>query len=380
MGVKLGEDGRGARMGEQHDWICVLRQAACCGWGKTRHFVGGMRQLLIFLLVAGAAGVIAASGAAWAQAPASDVGVGPRAPVVVAPTVEEFEAELRLQIFLDGENFCPGVVDGRRGEFTRKAVAAWNVAHDIEDVDDMAAVGAAAEREVAVLYAAYTVKAGDLKYVAAGLPTKPEDQARVKYMGYRSMAEFVAERFHTTEGLLARLNPKTNLGGLKPDVVLRVPNVTPFEIEAVKPQRAWSEEPDLSRHSVLINVRHKTAAIYDVDGDLVAMFPITPGREKFVPYGEWTLRSMVSTPVFRWDKQLLEEGKHGAVAHQIPPGPNSPVGVLWAGTNRRGIGLHGTSTPETIGRSQSAGCIRFANWDAIRLPTLLRPGARVIVQ
>ena len=100
--------------------------------------MGGMRQLLNFLLVAGAAGVIAASGAAWAQAPASDVGVkvGPRAPVVVAPTVEEFEAELRLQIFLDGENFCPGVVDGRRGEFTRKAVAAWNVAHDIEDVDD----------------------------------------------------------------------------------------------------------------------------------------------------------------------------------------------------------------------------------------------------
>jgi hypothetical protein len=44
----------------------------------------------------------------------------------------------------------------------------------------MAAVVAAAEREVAVLYAAYTVKAGDLKYVAAGLPTKPEDQARVE--------------------------------------------------------------------------------------------------------------------------------------------------------------------------------------------------------
>ena len=84
---------------------------------------------------------------------------------------------------------------------------------------------------------------------------------------------------------------------------------------------------------------------------------------------------MVSTPVFRWDKQLLEQGNHGAAAHLLPPGPNSPVGVLWAGTNRRGIGLHGTATPETIGRSQSAGCIRFANWDAVRLPTLLRPGS-----
>jgi hypothetical protein len=38
VGVQSGEDGCGAKMCGQHDWICVLRQAACCGWGKTRHF------------------------------------------------------------------------------------------------------------------------------------------------------------------------------------------------------------------------------------------------------------------------------------------------------------------------------------------------------
>jgi len=311
----------------------------------------------------------------------------PAAPVRAAtavpapePSWEEFEAQLRVQIFLDGESFGPGVVDGRSGEFTRKAVAAWNVAHDIADVDDLTAVTAAAARTVTTLYAAYALKEGDLKHVTPGLPAKPEEQAKVKYMGYRSAAEFVAERFHTTEAVLAKLNSGTRLGTLRPGVVLRVPNVTPFEVEAIQPQRAWREEAALSRHSVLVNVRHKTAAIYDGAGDLVALFPITPGREKFIPYGEWTISNMVSTPVFRWDKQLLEEGSHGTVAHQIPPGPNSPVGVLWAGTNRRGIGLHGTSTPETIGRSQSAGCIRFANWDAVRLPSLLRPGSRVIVK
>jgi lipoprotein-anchoring transpeptidase ErfK/SrfK len=304
-------------------------------------------------------------------------------PVPAVPKVqtqEEFEAQLRIQIYLDGALYGPGVVDGRQGEFTRKAIAAWNVAHDHPDVDDLEQVTAAAEREVQMLYAAYTLKAGDFKFVTPKLPTRPEQQAQVKYLGYRSAAEFVAERFHTTEAVLTRLNPKTNLGALKAGVVLKVPNVTPFEIEALPPQRAWKEDPILSRHTVLINVRHKTAAIYDAEGDLMALFPITPGREKFIPYGEWTIASMVSTPVFRWDKQLLEEGKHGAAAHLLPPGPNSPVGVLWAGTNRRGIGLHGTATPENIGRSQSAGCIRFANWDAVRLPTLLRPGARVIVK
>lgn len=301
-------------------------------------------------------------------------------PAAPAQTPQEFEAQLRLQIFLDGAGFGPGVVDGRPGEFTRKAVAAWNVAHDVEDVDDLGRVGREAARSVRTVYAAYTVKPGDLAFVTPGLPTKPELQAKQKYLGYRSLAEFVAERFHTTEAVLARLNPKVALGALKAGVVLKVPNVEPFEIEALPSQRGWKADDVLSRHAVLINVRHKTAAIYDDRGDLMALFPITPGREKFVPYGEWTLATMVSTPVFRWDKQLLEEGKHSQTAHLLPPGPNSPVGVLWAGTNRKGIGLHGTATPETIGRSQSAGCIRFANWDAVRLPKLLRPGSRVIVK
>jgi lipoprotein-anchoring transpeptidase ErfK/SrfK len=301
-------------------------------------------------------------------------------PVEPAPTPAEFEANLRLQVFLDGVNYGPGVIDGRQGEFTRKAIAAWNVAHEVADVDDLTAVTAAATREAGPLFAVYTVKPGDFEYVTRGLPTVPEKQAQAKYLGYRSMAEFVAERFHTTEAVLARLNPRADWSSMKAGAVLKVPNVTPFEIEALPAQRAWREDPVLSRHAVLINVRHKTAAIYNDQGTLIALFPITPGREKFIPYGEWTIATMVSTPVFRWDKLLLEEGRRGAAAHLLPPGPNSPVGVLWAGTNRRGIGLHGTATPETIGRSQSAGCIRFANWDAVRLPTLLRPGARVIVK
>jgi lipoprotein-anchoring transpeptidase ErfK/SrfK len=56
------------------------------------------------------------------------------------------------------------------------------------------------------------------------------------------------------------------------------------------------------------------------------------------------------------------------------------VGIIWCGISKSGIGLHGTASPRTIGRSQSAGCVRLANWDAIRLPELVRPGARVIVR
>jgi lipoprotein-anchoring transpeptidase ErfK/SrfK len=89
---------------------------------------------------------------------------------------------------------------------------------------------------------------------------------------------------------------------------------------------------------------------------------------------------MMTTPSFRYDKQFLEEGVRGEEAFQLPPGPNSPIGIIWCGLSKSGIGLHGTALPRTIGRTRSAGCVRLANWDAIRLPTLIRPGTKVIVR
>ena len=112
----------------------------------------------------------------------------------------------------------------------------------------------------------------------------------------------------------------------------------------------------------------------------LAAFPITPGKPEFIPVGSWEVKTMLNTPSFRYDKQFLEEGVRGGEAWQLPPGPNSPVGILWCGISKSGIGLHGTALPRTIGRSQSAGCVRFANWDIVRLPTLIRPGSKVIVR
>ncbi len=300
--------------------------------------------------------------------------------VTAAEEAEERERILPVQIFLDDACFGPGVVDGRNGEFTRKAVAAWNIAHGHGDPDDWGPVTREAARTVRAPYAAYAIKPADLKQLTPGLPTGPAGMATQKWLGYRSLAEFVAERFHTTEAFLAKINPNLNLNSLRPGAVVRVPNVTPFEIEQLARYRSWAAEPALSRRSVLVNVRHKTAAFYNEKGDLCALFPITPGKERFIPYGDWTVQRMVSTPEFRWDKSLLEQGKRGADAHQLPPGPNSPVGIIWTGLDKPGIGMHGTATPETIGRAQSAGCIRLSNWDAARLPSLLRPGARVLVK
>ena len=65
--------------------------------------------------------------------------------------------------------------------------------------------------------------------------------------------------------------------------------------------------------------------------------------------------------------------------YELPIGPNNPVGVMWIGLNKPGIGIHGTNNPQTIGRAASHGCMRTANWDTVRLSKLVTKGMTVII-
>jgi lipoprotein-anchoring transpeptidase ErfK/SrfK len=287
---------------------------------------------------------------------------------------------LRIQIFLDRNLFGPGKIDGAIGEFTYKAVVNYNYAHGHRDLYNWAHVQEAAEREVPVPYAAYKIKADLLPYVNPHLPEEPEEQAKFHFMAYRSLAELIAERFHTDEIFLALINPQKKVEELKSGDIVVVPNVRSFRIEEVKPMQSYKADATLSSHTIVIDTTERMAAIYSEKEMMLAAFPITPGKPQFIPMGQWEVKTIMNTPSFRYDKQFLEEGVRGDEAHQLPPGPNSPVGIIWCGLSKSGIGLHGTALPRTIGRSRSAGCVRFANWDAIRLPQLIRPGSRVIVR
>jgi lipoprotein-anchoring transpeptidase ErfK/SrfK len=199
-------------------------------------------------------------------------------------------------------------------------------------------------------------------------------------MAYRSIVELVAERFHTDETFLAKLNPDKKMELLKAGDSVVVPNVRSFRIEEVKPLSSFKADPVLSKNTIVIDTTERIAVVYGPGDRFLAGFPITPGKPEFIPIGNWEVKTILTTPTFRYDKQFLEEGVRGGEAYQLPPGPNSPVGIIWCGISKSGIGLHGTASPRTIGRSRSAGCVRFANWDAIRLPTLIRPGSPVIVR
>ncbi|MDE0835340.1 MAG: L,D-transpeptidase [Akkermansiaceae bacterium] len=315
-----------------------------------------------------------------------------------APTIDEKptgDDAVRLQIFLDQSNFGPGVIDGRIGQFSELAVNSWNE-NQGHPIDSWRAVNTAARKAVPNPFAVAIVPEAVAKWVNPNLSYKKAEQAKAKQMSYRSNGEFMSERYHTDIPYLIELNSSSNIYNLKPRETIIVPNVNAFEIENLT-GAVFKEDEALSQRHAVIDTKLNQVRIYEANlralvvadpeapasvanQSLIAAFPITPGKPQFIRYGKWEMRNAVELPVWRYDQQLLDTGKRGKNFLNIPGGPNNPVGVLWCGLSKPGIGMHGTSNPETIGRSRSAGCIRLANWDIVRIPGMLRPGCSVEIR
>jgi lipoprotein-anchoring transpeptidase ErfK/SrfK len=344
---------------------------------------------------------------------AAPVLVRPAPPVVQATPIETVSTSsplevkpagddaVRLQIFLDEAKFGPGVIDGRPGQFTELAVQSWNEVNGYP-ISDWVAINTAARKAVPNPLAIAIVPDISTAWVDTSLPTKKALQATRKRMSYRSHAEFMSERYHTDIPYLTVLNGSSKINNLKPRDTIIVPNVRPFIIENLTGAGYKTDESMSQRHAV-VDTKINQVRIFEAapaalvvaepgtttistatrpNRGLIASFPITPGKPQFIKFGTWEVRNSVELPHWRYDQKLLDTGKRSSdsEALNIPPGPNSPVGIFWCGLSKPGIGLHGTSDPETIGRARSSGCIRLANWDAIRLPTLIRPGTTVEIR
>jgi lipoprotein-anchoring transpeptidase ErfK/SrfK len=318
----------------------------------------------------------------------------------------EIEAATQLQVFLDRANFSPGKLDGHYSDFTLKALALYrqsrgepvtprpstpDTAPDLNGID----MGS-----VSPVFIQYTVTEADLQNVGP-VANAVREKAKLKALLYRDAGEEIAEKFHCDEKFLGELNPGKNGGALKPGDQVRVPNVEPFELDAVKDLKPGSEiapqvandipdepeqKPDpnsepavAAKTSVKVDVKTNMLGVFEGD-KIIAAYPVTIGSTQTVtPIGEWKVRGVAKLPTFRYDERMLKRGERSKNFHILPPGPNSPVGVVWIALNKRGIGIHGTEDPNTIGQAVSHGCIRLANWDVVRLAAKVKAGVPVSV-
>ena len=274
--------------------------------------------------------------------------------MVALPNYDE-ETATRLQIFLDNNDFGPGKIDGRMGEFFRKALVSYKHAHATRETGFI-------DRwmldQVPVTFTTYTIKGDDLAFVG-DLPSGHPEQAQKKFLPYTSLLEFVAERYHSAETYIQKLNPGMDWEHLEPGDELKVPNVLPFEIEKIREAKIPAN-PAFAARKIYVDTKEHLLVVFDND-QLVCVFPITPGSKMLpAPVGTWKILGATVWPWFRYDEGMLNYGVRTENYYNLPPGPNNLVGVLWMGLSKPGIGIHGTNNPETIGRAASHGCIRLS--------------------
>lgn len=334
--------------------------------------------------------------------PADDADVEPR-PV------------MQLQVVLDRAGFGPGVIDGKMGMSTENALSGFQEANglDVTGEHDDATKKALAEWDEIPATRLVTIPASWSEATYEEIPEDPAEKAELDALGYTSIDERLAERFHTTIAVLKQLNPQGRPAGsarseteagedsnppstlrpgegfFRPGQRIRVPNIgadriAPGKLDNPDWQRTLAALGVGTEHEqvdrIVVSKAGKTLKAYQGE-QLVALFTVSSGSSEFpLPLGEWDILGRAFLPPYSYDPEVLGlEGTDGKT-YTYPAGPNSPVGVVWIDLSKEHYGIHGTPDPETIGRAQSSGCVRLTNWDAARLSQMVSQSTEVIFE
>lgn len=277
---------------------------------------------------------------------------------------------LEAQVELARRGFSSGSIDGVRGTQSVAALRAFQRSEELEETGELDD----ATREALLLTAAAleprTLSAAELAQLQPLGKTWLEKSEQTA-LAYDNALELAAERFHAHPNLLRKLNPDTDWSAVTPETKLTVPNV---------------ERVGIAGKAARLHVRladHEIEAT-DEDDHLIAHFPVSIARNvEKRPVGELHVTVVIADPNYTFDPEVFPESPEARELGRkliIAPGPNNPVGVAWIGLDRPGYGIHGTPDPEKVGRTESHGCFRLANWDARTLLDLAWVGLPVEVE
>ena len=284
-------------------------------------------------------------------------------------TKTAFLVILALQICLDRRGFSPNALDGQAGAKTRAALTAYCTANGLPpprpDEEEFAFEKYFPDEPD--LFTTAVVTAQDVAALVK-IPDDPAKKAALPHMGYETLNEMFAERGHVTQNTLRRLNPHIVWTNATIGTKIKIPEVSPVAI---------GDKASL----IKVSLSKFTVTALDAARKPIAVFPcsIAKDKAKRPPPGEIKIITQIGNPNYTYTPDYTPKGKRVA-RHIFPPGPNNPVGTVWLGLSISGYGIHGTPLPERIGRAESHGCFRLANWNAEKLYELVKPGTRVLIE
>ena len=276
---------------------------------------------------------------------------------------------LEMQVELHRRGFSCGAIDGVSGAQTRAALRAFQRGADLPDTGELDAVTSNLLRLTAPALTEHTVTDEELAEIAP-LPDTWLGKSEQPALAHASVLELVAERSRAAPNFLRRTNPTVDWDAVHAGTVINVPAIDQVVIGGG------------SRTRIVIRLEAHELEVRDAHG-VVAHFPVSIARSvEKRPVGQLRVGVVIPDPNYTFDPAVFPESAEGKTLGRkliIPPGPNNPVGRAWIGLDRPGYGIHGTPEPENVGRTESHGCFRLANWNAEHLLKMIWIGMPVFV-
>jgi lipoprotein-anchoring transpeptidase ErfK/SrfK len=295
----------------------------------------------------------------------------PPAPVLASSETNNFPRPVRdvfeAQIALDRRGISAGSIDGALGSQTRAALVAFQ--HS-EQLPETGALDADTRAQLILDFPAltnYVVTTNDLARLQP-LGKSWLEKSQQSALDYETELELVAEKAHAHPLQIEKLNPGVDWTNVAAGTILKIPAAD------------YPASPDKAAFAV-IHLSQRILEAFDAQTNLLAHFPVSiAARFDKRPVGELHVVVVAPNPNYTFDPALFPEAAE-TQKMVLPPGPNNPVGIAWVGLDKRGYGIHGTPAPEQVGRTESHGCFRLANWNAefflklawIGLPVFVEP-------